>query len=179
MRRVMPWVALCAVLAGCNPKGPAAMPSSTPNPRATPTGLSIKITQNGSSQARLRFIMQKGNTRDYELVATADHSVGSPGSEHVEFSNPDVTFYAKDGTTLQARAPHAVADQTANVVVLDGGVHGRSSNGTTLQCDTLTYDRRTQMLHGVGHVLITNRSGFRASGTRFDSNISLTRTTMR
>jgi LPS export ABC transporter protein LptC len=176
------WCAVLAsalVLAACNPKAPAPVENST-SPSPTPSGLSLKITGNSKAEQHVRFVAQgKDNRRDYEMMVRSFESIGAAGSAHLSFQEPHITFFGKDGTTLVADAPHASADQTSNIIMLDGGVRAHSSSGTTLQCDTLTYDRTTQMVHGVGHVIFTNPTGFRGTGNRFDSDVSLTHATMR
>ena len=79
---------------------------------------------------------------------------------------------------LLAQAPTATIDQATGIVGLEGGVHARNSKGVTLQCDRLTYDHTTEMLHGEGHVIITDPDGLRATGNRFDSNVALTNARM-
>jgi LPS export ABC transporter protein LptC len=166
------------VLAACNPKVPESTPA--PSASASPPGLSLKITGNASASKRIRFVAEgKDNRTDYEMLVRSFQSQGSAATAHMSFDQVHITFYGKDGTTLTADAPHATADQTSNIVMLDGGVRARSSAGTTLQCDTLTYDRTTQTVHGMGHVIITSPNGFRGYGNRFDSDVSLTHTTMR
>jgi lipopolysaccharide assembly outer membrane protein LptD (OstA) len=89
-----------------------------------------------------------------------------------------MTFWDKQGSQLIADAPEATIDQAKGIVELEGGVHARNAEGVVLQCDTLTYDHTTEMLHGEGHVIITNPDGFRATGHRLDSNVALTDTRM-
>jgi lipopolysaccharide assembly outer membrane protein LptD (OstA) len=85
-----------------------------------------------------------------------------------------VTFRDRHGATIAATAPQAAVDQAANTVTLTNGVHARTSSGMTLECTQLIYDRATGMLHGTGNVVITDPKGFRATGSSFDSDISLT-----
>jgi lipopolysaccharide assembly outer membrane protein LptD (OstA) len=75
---------------------------------------------------------------------------------------------------MTATAPQAIIDENTNSVTLVDGVHARTSTGMTLQCQTLTYDRLTAMLHGNGNVVIVDPKGFRGTGSSFDSDISLT-----
>ncbi|HVA29001.1 MAG TPA: LPS export ABC transporter periplasmic protein LptC [Candidatus Baltobacteraceae bacterium] len=177
-RRLVALVAVW-VLAGCNPKAPAVEPGASLNPAATPTGISLKITGNGNAKAPARFVEQKDNRKYYQLLASTFESVGAAGSAVVTFTDAHASFFGKDGSQLDARAPRAVVDQKRNEVTLEGGVHATNSEGMTLACDILTYDRGTEMIHGVGHVVITNKNGFHGTGNRFDSDISLTHTTMR
>jgi lipopolysaccharide assembly outer membrane protein LptD (OstA) len=69
-------------------------------------------------------------------------------------------------------------DETANTVTLLPHVQARSSNAVTLFCDRLVYDRGTQMFHGEGNVVIANGQGLRATGSRIDTDVTLTKTRM-
>ena len=168
-----------ALLAACNPKGPSATEqSATPSP--SPTLPSFIVSAKGNSAHRVRFVAEgKHNRRDYEMLVRSYRSNGPTGSTQLAFNQVHITFFAKDGATMVADAPAATADQATNIVELMGGVHGTSSTGTMLTCDTLTYDRAKQTVHGIGHVVITTKTGFRATGNRFDSDVSLTHTSMR
>jgi LPS export ABC transporter protein LptC len=168
-----------ALLVACNPKAPASGPNDSGLPTAAPTGISLKITGNGKPNSPARFVEQKNNRKYYQLTAKSFESLGAEGSAHVTFLQAHASFFARDGSQLDAVAPRATVDQLENQVTLDGGVHATNSQGMSLSCDTLTYDRDTEMIHGVGHVVITNKTGFRGTGNRFDSDISLTHTTMR
>ena len=90
------------------------------------------------------------------------------------FADAHVTFTDRQGATIKASAPRAVVDETANTITLIDGVHARTSSGMTLQCRQLVYQRITGMLHGTGDVVVTDPKGFRATGSSFDSDISLT-----
>jgi LPS export ABC transporter protein LptC len=126
----------------------------------------------------VRIVQQRGNCKQYELLARSFVSQGAPGSARASFKNPHVTFYGKDGSTMIADAPRAIVDQNSNLVELMDGVTAHNSSGMSLKCDTLTYDRATEMFHGTGNVVITERTGFRATGQRVDSDITLTHTQM-
>jgi LPS export ABC transporter protein LptC len=179
MKRVV--VFLCALaLASCNPRspGPEVTPSATASPPPTPP-LNLKVTGHGTASQPLRFVQQtRDNRKQYELIAHSFESKGAEGSVVGRVADPHITFWSKDGTSLAAQAPTATIDQATGIVGLEGGVHARNSAGVTLQCDRLTYDHTTEMLHGEGHVIITNPDGFRATGSRFDSNVDLTNARM-
>jgi lipopolysaccharide assembly outer membrane protein LptD (OstA) len=95
------------------------------------------------------------------------------------FRNARVTFSDPRGSKITASAPEAVVDQTADAVTLLGGVVARSAAGMTLHCDRLVYRRAGATLHGDGNVVITDRRGFWATGSSFDSDTSLTHMRMR
>lgn len=178
-RRIAVLVAVLA-LAACNPRAPSTLgDGDTPNPEATPTGISLKISGNGNAASPVRFVEQKGNRKFYQLLVKSFQSIGAVGNARVTGTDAQVSFFSKDGSTLYAEAPRAVVDQITNQVTLEGGVRAHNSAGVTLSCDSLTYDRGTELIHGVGHVVIDNKNGFRGTGNRFDSDVSLTHTEMR
>ena len=90
------------------------------------------------------------------------------------FQNARVTFYGSDGQTTTATSPQAVVDETANTVTMLDGTQARANSGVELLCRVLVFDRTTEMLHGTGDVTIIDPKGFRATGSSFDSDLSLT-----
>jgi hypothetical protein len=167
------------VLCACNPTAPkpAATPSTVPSSAVTPPAL--HIVASGTLKQPIRMFQQVHNQIEYELVASSGESQGPQGRAIAVFRNATVTFRGRNGASTTARAPTATVDETANAVRMSGGVIARSSSGVTLQCDRLTYDHRTQMLHGTGNVSIVDQNGFRATGSSFDSDVSLIHMTMR
>jgi len=168
-----------AALCACNPQAPAASPSpsssSSPSSRATPKGLDLHITGQGTAGNPVRFVGQGKDDRvEYELLADRAESSGVMGSARVVFRNARITFHDKNGTTLDASAPEAVYDQAASTLTLQGGVKAQTQNGMTLTCRELQYDHADETLHGRGNVAIVDPKGFRGTGNRFDSDISLT-----
>lgn len=174
------WMALAAAaaLSACNPQAPKnAAPQGSPSPSAS-APLALNITGSGTDKQPVRFLGQKGNSKQYEIDARSFTSKGAPGTAKATFMSPHVTFYGKDGSKLVADSQRAVVDQSTNIVELLGKVTAHNGTGMTLQCDTLRYDRGTEMFHGNGHVVITESNGFHATGNRVDSDITLTHTQM-
>ncbi|HUA08702.1 MAG TPA: LPS export ABC transporter periplasmic protein LptC [Candidatus Acidoferrales bacterium] len=165
------------ILCACNP---SVQSSSSPSPSPSPTssGLSLKISGHGTAQQPVRFVAQQKSRIQYDLRASSFESVGAQGSARVSFRHVRVTFYGKDGSHLVADAPQAIVDQTTNTIQMLGGVRAKNDNGTSLSCDTLQYDHQTEMLFGTGHVIIASARGFKATGDRFESDISMTHTRM-
>jgi len=164
------------LLAGCNPQAPKA-PSASPSaaaPRAKATPVVLRIRGKGTAERPVHVFQEVHNRVDYDLLASSFESKGPQGSMRSVFQDARVTFRDRHGSTIAATAPQAVIDQDANTVTLLDGVHARTSAGMTLQCTQLVYERATQMLHGSGDVVVTDPKGFRATGSRFDSDISLT-----
>jgi LPS export ABC transporter protein LptC len=179
MKRVLCFAALCG-LAACNPSVQVQQsPSPSPSAIASPAVIPLKISGQGTAERPVRIVAQaKGNRVQYELLAASYESIGAQGNTRVNFKNPHITFYGKDGSTLIADAPQAIGDQTTNTIEMLGGVKGRKNDGTTLDCDDLKYDHVTEMIYGNGHVVITSPTGFRATGDHFQSDVSLTHTRM-
>jgi hypothetical protein len=173
--------ALLAAVAGCNPQPPKATPSpsAAPTPRASASPLVLKISGHGTANRPVHLIQQVHNRVDYDLLASSYESKGPQGAARAVFQQARVTFRDKQGGQIVETAPQAVVDQGANTVTLMNGVHARTSSGMTLECTQLVYDRATGMLHGTGNVVVTDPKGFRATGSSFDSDISLTHMRMR
>lgn len=163
-------------LCACNPQAPKSSPS--PRPRATPhakgAGLTLVVTGKGTADRPIHFIQQVHNRINYDLLASSYESKGPQNSMRSVFSDARVTFRDPKGSRITASAPQAVVDQTANTVTLTGGVAAHTAAGMTLHCDELVYRRDNASLHGDGNVVITDPKGFRATGSSFDSDISLT-----
>jgi hypothetical protein len=168
--------ALLLAAAGCNPQPPKATPSplAPAAPRSSPTPLVLKISGRGTARRPVHLIQQVHNRIDYDLLASSYESTGPQGGARAVFQNARVTFRDKHGATIAAKAPQAVVDQTAHTVTLMNGVHAHTSSGMTLECTQLVYQQATGMLHGSGNVVVTDPKGFRATGSSFDSDISLT-----
>jgi LPS export ABC transporter protein LptC len=122
-----------------------------------------------------------GNRKIYELLAASYVSHSAQSTAQAIFQQATVTFYDKDGTRLQARAPTASIDPNKRVV-LSGGVHARTSSGLYLTCERLTYDQRTALLYGEGNVQITGMQGGQQellTGNTFTSDVKLTQMVMK
>jgi LPS export ABC transporter protein LptC len=167
------------VLCACNPVAPkpTAAPSTLSPPAATQPAL--HITASGTVSQPVRMFQQVHNQIEYKLVASSGESQGPQGKAIAVFRSATVTFRGRNGAPTTARAPTATVDESANAITLSGGVIAHSASGVTLLCDQLRYDHRTQMLHGTGNVSIVDQKGFRATGSSFDSDVSLTHMTMR
>ena len=164
------------LLAGCNPQAPKA-PSASPSaaaPRAKATPVVLRIRGKGTAERPVHVFQEVHNRVDYDLLASSYESKGPQGSARAIFQDARVTFRDKNGSAIAARSPQAIVDQAANTVTLTNGVAAHTSSGMTLECTQLVYDRASGMLHGTGNVVVTDPKGFRATGSSFDSDISLT-----
>jgi LPS export ABC transporter protein LptC len=179
MQRWTPFIAAALLLCACNPQAPKPAAGPTSAATAAATQPPLHITGKGTATQPVRIVRQIHNRIEYELIASSFESRGPQGRTRAVFQNATVTFHGADGGRMTARAPQAIVDETANTLTLIDGVLARSGSGVTLQCDTLEYDRNTQMLHGKGNVTIVEPNGFKGTGSSFDSDISLTHMTMR
>jgi len=172
-----------AASAACNPQPPktAASPAirTSAQARSTATPLVLELRGRGTADRPVHLVQEVHNRVDYDLLASSYESEGPWGDEHAIFQDARVTFHDPHGSTIAATAPQAVVDQSANTVTLLDGVHARTSSGMTLQCTQLVYQRATGMLHGSGNVVVIDPKGFRATGSSFDSDISLTHIRMK
>ncbi len=180
MKRSARTMALAAsiLVAACNPQPPKATPSPSPassqQPRRSAPPIALEITGEGTATRPVHLIQQVHNRVDYDLLASSYESKGPSGSARAVFHDARVTFHDRRGSTIAATAPRAVVDETANTVTLTDGVHARTASGMTLQCTQLVYQRPSGVLRGNGHVVITDAKGFRATGTSFVSDSTLT-----
>lgn len=169
------------LLAACSNPQPVSHPGA--RPQASTNGIPpLDVRGRGTKNEPVTFNAQSGNRRLYALVAASYRGHAAQRSSATEFSMARVTFFDKDGTTLQARAPVATIRDDAAQVFLTGGVHAATSTGMQLTCDKLTYDRRTGKIHGQGHVRITGMQGGSRevlTGDVFTSNIRLTQMVMK
>lgn len=181
MRRVAV-SAVLVLLAACNPQ-PQHQPGSAATPSAAPSELPpLDITGRGTAGQPVRVTGQQGGRTAYRLIAQSYESHSVQSVTQAVFQQTQVTFYDKDGTTLQARAPQAHLDDRRKQVILSGGVHATTSTGLTLVCDELVYDDASGMLHGTGNVRVTGMQGGQQqvlTGNSFTSDVKLTQMTMR
>lgn len=174
--RLLLLIGIAAAMAACSPRPPAQLASPRPSPRGR--GPWLHITGSGTARQPIRFVAtSRDNRKEYDLVARSYESNGAQGASIATFSIVHVTFYGKGGA-LVSNAAKAIVDEAANTITLAENVHARSNSGMTLTCDTLRYDRTTQMVHGEGHVVMTNAQGMRATGNSVDTDITLTRARM-
>lgn len=169
---------LCCLAGGCNPaptKTPAkkALPVARA-PKTTPTPLVLLVRGHGTAQRPVHVFQQVHNRVEYDLLASSYESKGPPNRMRSVFSNARATFVDPHGSRIVASAPQAVVDQNSDAVTMTGGVAAHTSTGMTLHCDRLVYVRGGATLHGDGNVVIIDPKGFRATGSSFDSDISLT-----
>lgn len=169
---------LCAfVVAACGSHHgePSARPRVSSAPAATASAFPhLRVQSRGSASQPVRIVEQSGNRKVYELLArSSDSTMQSQTSSKGTFHQTHVTFYGADGSSLSGDAPVAIIDTAAETITLQDGVHAKTSDGISLQCDRLEYDRTTGQLHGTGNVHVINRTGYALSGGSFQSDLRL------
>lgn len=177
-------VVLCAACtsarSGADPTtSPTASTSAAPTPTGTPLAprptvpsLTVHSKKNGSQYPT--FIFQKGNRKIYAVRAdSSDTERPAEGAGHSVFKRPHIQFFDREGKTLVADAPIARASERDQSIVMSERVHARSQDGRTLECDTLTYNDKTERLHGEGDVVLAMPDGSRATSGEIDVDLRL------
>ncbi len=182
MRRI--GYAAVALLCACNPHPPAQSARAVPGAAAaralqaspSPSGLPpITVQSRGSAHQPVRIVEQLGNRKLYELTARSTQSkLASQNEFRATFSVTHVIFYNDAGGTLAGDAPLTTIDKATQRVVMQGGVRAHTSEGISLQCDRLEYDRSNGQLHGTGNVRINSTQGYALTGGSFHSDLRLT-----
>jgi LPS export ABC transporter protein LptC len=178
-------------LAGCTqPKpatqaSPAARPSPTSNPTpalaasprssTTSTPVPVYVSAAGRPNEPTVLTQTVHGRRVYTIRALAFKGDigGGPQAGTATLEQPHVTFVDKSGTTTIADAPKATVTQRDKSVLMTGGVHATTSDGSNLTCDTLRYDGESEHFHGTGHVVLRGRSGLALSGNYLVGDVRL------
>ena len=173
MKRLL--LACVLAAAACNPQPGRPPGSTTPTPAPTGPGAPpLLITSHGSASRPLVFYGHKDGRVAYKMIVR-DRAVANTaqGAGDGTFYDVTVTFYDKSGKSLQASAPRAVAVEAKQTLTLYDGVVTTTSNGDTLKCRQMVYDRANGMLHGDGGVVLRTADGYEGTGNSFDSDITL------
>ncbi|GAC1304360.1 MAG: hypothetical protein NVS2B3_13610 [Vulcanimicrobiaceae bacterium] len=114
----------------------------------------------------------KANAKLYVLRADGErgHYFGADTGVST-FANPHITFYGRDGKRLVADAPTGTVVEKEKTVRMSGGVRARAQDGLTLHCDTLRYDDETDLVHGIGHVVVRSAKGEELQGETLTWNL--------
>ena len=173
---------------GCSPQPPPATPSpapsasaSAPPPTASGEQQPFKAISRGTGNQPARYTVRNaaGQIVYDVLSTTVVYDRAADGTAVATFSKPDVTFHAKNGTTMLAQAPEAVAHDKDKSVTMTGGVHAKTNDGKVLTCDTLTYDAKHEQIRGAGNVILTNtKSNQVASGQTLTSDAGFEHVTL-
>jgi LPS export ABC transporter protein LptC len=168
---------LLTLLAACAPEAVKRAAEATPtpgvsaSPAAGPTTPAVHVVGE-ADDGRLAHITVESHKRlAYEIYSTKTEATQTTGV--ASFANAQVLFHDPKGGVLDARAPNALANQTTKTVRMKGGVHARTHSGSVLTCDTLTYNADTELLHAVGHVVLTTSSGSRVTSDEATSDLRL------
>jgi LPS export ABC transporter protein LptC len=177
-----------AIGAGCGPRSsgtasspspagssPAAGVSPAPAGSATPGGPTPPPLTFHGQRVGSRYVYatkQNGAHKVYVLRADSVSAVYTGiATGRSNFTNPHVVFYGDAGKRLAAEAPAGTVVEKDKTVLMTGGVHARTQDGMTLTSDTLRYDDEAQLVHGVGHVVVTFPAGEQLQGETVDWNL--------
>jgi hypothetical protein len=180
MRFARPAVLAALLAAGCA-RPPAPGPSPTPgpatpqpSPTASATQVPIRVETHGEGGQYVTIVETIHRRKVYTIRALS--SVGERfGTNQATgvLDQPHITFLDKNGKTTIADAPKAHVTERNKTVVMTGGVHAHTSSGSTLTCDTLTYNGETERFHGEGHVSLAAPDGFHLEGQHLDGDTKL------
>lgn len=174
--------AVAAMLAaGCGPHAASNGTSTSPAPAASTPGLPaaatpvpIRIETHGGDGQYVTIVQTIRGRKAYTIRALSSNVQRAGTNEGTgEFEQPHITFVGKDGSTTIADAPKAHLAERDKTVVMTGGVHARTSNGSVLSCDTLTYRESTERFHGEGNVQLMARDGLHLEGQHLDGDTRL------
>ena len=174
MKRRSLLLVVLALAACSSPQPPRGVPS--PSPTHSPGLPSLTVRAVGSAKRPIRIVQtRRNNTREYELLARTIHSLGAASDARVGLTDVRVTFTARDGSTLVARSPRAIVDERDGSIEMTGGVRAENKAGVRLTCQSLTYRRGAQSLHGSGDVHLHGERGMNAVGRTVDADIALSK----
>jgi lipopolysaccharide assembly outer membrane protein LptD (OstA) len=174
-----------AALAACARPAHAPAPATSASPRpsltlagsARPTATAVPVYISGAGNANQPTVLTEtiGGRRVYTIRALAFRGdVGTGGGSGIAtLEQPHITFVDRSGTTTIADAPKATVTQRDKSVLMTGGVHARTSDGSNLTCDTLRYDGATEHFFGTGHVVMTGTSGLALTGNYLTGDVRL------
>jgi len=184
MSRSVWFAALLALVTAC---APPARPASTPTP-----AVSGAVPSTVATQEPVRVIQRGGNGQDVTMQETSVdpktgksrvlydvhslQSVGTNVNSNAMLDHPHITFYDRSGKTLVADAPKATITLRDKGVLMTGGVHARTQDGSLLTCDRLHYDGRTEKIVGDGRVVLTGShgaDGYQMTGDHITGDVRL------
>ncbi|GAC1571450.1 MAG: hypothetical protein NVS3B7_01600 [Candidatus Elarobacter sp.] len=170
---------LVLAVAACA-KQPAPAPAPTaapPSARASATAVPIHIETRGGDGQYVTIVETIRGHKAYTIRALSGSLQRNGTNQAVgDLEQPHVTFIDRAGATTIADAPKARVAERDKSVVMSGGVRARTSTGTVLTCDTLTYLGATERFNGRGHVLLQSPSGadtVSIAGDRIDGDVKL------
>jgi LPS export ABC transporter protein LptC len=173
-------LALGVAAAACGPHtasdtGASPSPSPAVSPSATAAAATAPPVNFQGRRVGSHYVYatkQDGAHQIYVLRAdTVDAVYNGATTGRSNFVNPHVVFYGETGKRLTADAPAGTVVEKDKTVLMTGGVHARTQDDMTLTSDTLRYDDSTQIVHGVGHVVVSFPAGEQLQGETVDWNL--------
>ena len=174
-----------ALLATACTRQPAAQPTpaasappvAAPSAGPTSTAVPIRIETRGGDGQYVTIVETVRGRKVYTIRALSGSMQRNGTNEATgDLEQPHITFVDRSGSTTVADAPKARVAERDKSVVMTGGVHARTSAGTVLTCDKLTYKGNTERFFGEGHVRLTSSSSngeIAIGGDRIDGDVKL------
>ena len=180
MRCGKPLLSLALLLASCGQPAqhpqPGASASTVAGASASPgaTQVPIHIETRGANGQYVRIVETIRGRKVYTIRALSGAMQRSGTNQATgDLEQPHITFFDRKGSTTIADAPKAHITERDKSVLMTGGVHARTSNGSVLSCDALTYYGNTERFHGEGHVHLTGPNGLTLAGEHLDGDTKL------
>jgi LPS export ABC transporter protein LptC len=177
---------LTAGLPACSHGGPG--PAASPSPAASPgrvpaaagaTAVPIRIETHGTSGQYVTIVQSVRGRKLYTIRALSTDVQSAGTNEGTgQLEQPHITFVDRGGTTTIADAPKAHIIERDKTVVMTGGVHARTSTGSVLTCERLSYNGSTERFHGEGNVELASRDGLHLAGQHLDGDTRLQNVTV-
>ncbi|MBD5605397.1 MAG: LPS export ABC transporter periplasmic protein LptC [Candidatus Eremiobacteraeota bacterium] len=172
-------LALALAMPACAPHADTSAspaPSQLASPAATSTGTPAGATPPPVNFSGRRVgshyvyaTKQHGAQTVYVLRADSVNAIYNGAlTGRSDFTNPHVTFYGHAGKRLTSDAPAGTVVEKDKSVVMTGGVRARTQDGMTLTSDSLRYEDEAEIVHGVGHVVVTFPTGETLRGETLD-----------
>ncbi|HXW77785.1 MAG TPA: LPS export ABC transporter periplasmic protein LptC [Candidatus Eremiobacteraceae bacterium] len=164
--------ALALLLTGCagGRQAPSPVPSPTQSATSSPAS-TYHFIGRGTATQPVKLVDLVAGQPVYVLKST--DVVYSTNIAKGVFRDDAIYFYRQGRVRLHLVAPVANVDMKTYDFVLSGGVHAVSAQGIILDCDTLRYSGRTQLLTASGHVRATDAQGDVLTGDKAVADLDL------
>lgn len=162
-------LSLALLATACAKSQPAQQ--QTPPGATAANGPVYHISAQGTKQRPVTISNIRDGQRDYTLEAAS--VLYATNLQQGRFHDNTLYFFKGGKPRLTVTAPVAIVDEGTHDVNLSGGVLARTTARDTLASDLMTYDEKTRLLTAVGHVVATDPSGDRLTGTRAIADLDL------
>lgn len=160
-----------ALLSGACTKNHVAKAQSSPQSTANQNGPTYHISAQGTKQRPVTISDITNGYREYTLLAAS--VLYATNLQQGKFHDNTLYFFKGGKPRLTVTAPTAIVNEGSHDLALSGGVLARTTAGDTLASDTMTYNEKTRLLTAIGHVVATDPTGYRLTGTRAIADLDL------